>query len=77
MCISSVTLMKLIYSSEKSQMSERNLAVIEKFVSRIDVLNYDAAAATRTTQIRAELVRQGRPVGSFDQITQAMPAVGG
>ncbi|EFN7418099.1 tRNA(fMet)-specific endonuclease VapC [Escherichia coli] len=59
MCISSVTLMELIYGAEKSQMPERNLAVIEGFVSRIDVLDYDAAAATHTGQIRAELARQG------------------
>lgn len=52
----------------KSQMPERNLAVIEGFVSRIDVLDYDAAAATHTGQIRAELARQGRPVGPFDQM---------
>ncbi|EFX5408139.1 tRNA(fMet)-specific endonuclease VapC, partial [Shigella sonnei] len=68
MCISSVTLMELIYGAEKSQMPERNLAVIEGFVSRIDVLDYDAAAATHTGQIRAELARQGRPVGPFDQM---------
>ncbi len=53
---------------KKSQMPERNLAVIEGFVSRIDVLDYDAAAAIHTGQIRAELARQGRPVGPFDQM---------
>ncbi len=68
MCISSVTLMELIYGAEKSQMPERNLAVIEGFVSRIDVLDYDAAAATHSDQIRAEPARQGRPVGPFDQM---------
>ena len=41
MCISSVTLMELIYGAEKSQMPERNLAVIEGFVSRLEVLDYD------------------------------------
>ncbi|MEB6628990.1 tRNA(fMet)-specific endonuclease VapC [Escherichia coli] len=68
MCISSVTLMELIYGAEKSQMPERNLAVIEGFVSRLEVLDYDSAAATHTGQIRAELARQGRPVGPFDQM---------
>jgi len=63
MCISSVTLMELIYGAEKSQMPERNLAVIEGYV-----LDYDAAAATHSGQIRAELARQGRPVGPFDQM---------
>ena len=43
-------------------------SVIEGFVSRIDVLDYDAAAATHTGQIRAELARQARPVGPFDQM---------
>ncbi|EMD9041360.1 hypothetical protein VW603_004389 [Salmonella enterica] len=57
MCISSVTLMELIYGAEKSQMPERNLAVIEGFVSRLDVLDYDTPAATHTGQIRAD---QGR-----------------
>lgn len=52
----------------KSQMPERNLAVIEGFVSRLVVLDYDSAAATHTGQIRAELARQGRPVGPFDQM---------
>ncbi|ECV2306883.1 tRNA(fMet)-specific endonuclease VapC [Salmonella enterica subsp. enterica serovar Javiana] len=68
MCISTVTLMELIYGAEKSQMPERNLAVIEGFVSRLDVLDYDAAAATHTGQIRAELARKGQPVGPFDQM---------
>lgn len=44
MCISSVILMELIYGAEKSQMPERNLAVIEGFVSRLDVLDYDTPA---------------------------------
>ncbi|MHA6158429.1 tRNA(fMet)-specific endonuclease VapC, partial [Escherichia coli] len=52
----------------RSVYAYRNLAVIEGFVSRIDVLDYDAAAATHSGQIRAELARQGRPVGPFDQM---------
>lgn len=68
MCISSVTVMELVYGAEKSQFPERNLAIIEGFISRLDVLDYDYAAATHTGQIRAELARQGRPVGPFDQM---------
>ncbi|HHA1672042.1 TPA: tRNA(fMet)-specific endonuclease VapC [Enterobacter roggenkampii] len=68
MCISSITLMELIYGAEKSQAPERNLAVIEGFISRLDVMDYDAAAATHTGQIRAELARQGRQIGPFDQM---------
>jgi tRNA(fMet)-specific endonuclease VapC len=66
LCISSVTLMELIYGAEKSQAPERNLAVLEGFIARLDVLNYDAAAAAHSGQIRAELSRHGLPIGPFD-----------
>ncbi|WP_130835891.1 type II toxin-antitoxin system tRNA(fMet)-specific endonuclease VapC [[Erwinia] mediterraneensis] len=68
MCISTVTLMELIYGAEKSQAPERNLAVVEGFLSRLDVLDYDALAAVHTGQIRAELARKGTPVGPYDQM---------
>ncbi len=61
MCISSVTLMELIYGAEKSQMPERNLAVIEGFVSRIDVLDYDAAAATHSEPDKSRTCPSGTP----------------
>jgi tRNA(fMet)-specific endonuclease VapC len=68
MCISSITLMELIYGAEKSQAPERNLAVVEGFVSRLEVLDYDAPAAIHSGQIRAELARKGTPVGPYDQM---------
>ena len=48
-------------AEKKARCPERNLAVIEGFVSRIDVLDYDAASCHHTGQIRAELARQGPP----------------
>ena len=68
MCISSITLMELIYGAEKSQMPERNLAVVEGFVARLEVLDYDAQAAIHSGQIRAELARKGTPIGPYDQM---------
>ncbi|WP_079964752.1 type II toxin-antitoxin system tRNA(fMet)-specific endonuclease VapC [Salmonella enterica] len=68
MCISSITLMELIYGAEKSQAPERNLAVVEGFVSRLEVLDYDAQAAIHSGQIRVELARKETPVGSYDQM---------
>ncbi|MGV7091241.1 type II toxin-antitoxin system tRNA(fMet)-specific endonuclease VapC [Siccibacter turicensis] len=66
MCISTVTLMELIYGAEKSQNPERNLAVVEGFAARLDVLTFDNDAATHTGQIRAELARKGTPIGAWD-----------
>lgn len=68
MCISSVTLMELVYGAEKSQAPERNLAVVEGYVSRLEVLDYDGQAAIHSGQIRAELARKGSPVGPYDQM---------
>lgn len=66
--ISTVTLMELIYGAEKSAAPERNLAVIEGFAARLEVLEYDNHAAAHTGQLRAELAREGRPIGPYDQM---------
>ena len=67
-CISTVSLMELIYGAEKSSNSERNLSEIEGFIARIDVLSYDDIAANHTGQIRAELATLGTPIGPYDQM---------
>lgn len=68
MCITTVTLMELIYGAEKSANIERNLKEIEGFAARLNVLSYDNAAAIHTGQIRAELGKVGKPIGSYDQM---------
>ena len=68
MCISTVTLMELIYGAEKSAQPERNLRDIEGFASRLTVLPYDREAAVHTGRIRAELARAGTPIGPYDQM---------
>ena len=68
MCISSVTLMELIYGAEKSANTEQNLRVIEGFSARLDVLAFDPIAAAHSGQIRAELANKGKPIGPYDQM---------
>ncbi|MFY8101156.1 MAG: tRNA(fMet)-specific endonuclease VapC, partial [Allorhizobium sp.] len=68
MCISAVSLMELIYGAEKSASPERNLAVVEGFAARLDVLPYDEIAASHTGQLRAELAKSGTPIGPYDQM---------
>ncbi|MCY1667681.1 type II toxin-antitoxin system tRNA(fMet)-specific endonuclease VapC [Rhizobium sp. SL86] len=68
LCMSSVSLMELIYGAEKSASPERNLAVVEGFAARLEVLSYDEIAATHTGQLRAELARNGTPIGPYDQL---------
>lgn len=68
LCLSTVSLMELVYGAEKSSQPERNLRVVEGFAQRLEVLPYDAAAAVHTGQIRAELARAGTPIGPCDQM---------
>lgn len=66
MAISSITLAELAHGVEKSADQARNLAVVEDFVSRLDVLPYDDRAAWQYGLIRAALERQGTPIGVND-----------
>jgi tRNA(fMet)-specific endonuclease VapC len=68
MCISTITLMELVYGAEKSAQPERNLKDIEGFSARLEVLSYDFDAAVHSGQLRAELARGGTPIGPYDQM---------
>jgi tRNA(fMet)-specific endonuclease VapC len=68
LCMSSISLMELIYGAEKSAAPERNLSVVEGFAARLEVLAYDEIAAAHTGQLRAELARGGTPIGPYDQL---------
>lgn len=68
LCISTITLMELIYGAEKSAIPERNLSRVEGFVARLQVLDYDDAAAIHSGQLHAELARQGKQIGPYDQL---------
>lgn len=68
LAISTVTLMELIYGAEKSAAPARNLAVVEGFAARLEVLDYDQSGAAHTAQLRAELAKAGTPIGPYDQM---------
>jgi tRNA(fMet)-specific endonuclease VapC len=66
LCISCITLGELHYGAEKSARRVDNLAAIEHFVARLDVLPFEAKAAVHYGQVRAELERAGTPCGPHD-----------
>lgn len=66
MGISSITLAELLHGAEKSSRVAENLAVIEDFCSRLEVLAYGAKAAQHYGGIRASLERSGTPIGVND-----------
>jgi tRNA(fMet)-specific endonuclease VapC len=68
LCISAITLAEIIYGAEKSARPVENLAIIEQFVARLDVLSFGERGATHYGQLRAELERAGHPVGIHDMM---------
>lgn len=66
MAISSITLAELVHGAEKSSDVSRNLAVVEDFVSRLEVIAYDDKAAWQYGNIRATLEKAGQPIGVND-----------
>lgn len=66
MCISSITLAELLHGAEKSAKPDHNLRQVEDFVSRLEVLEYGAKAASHYGIIRADLERKGAPIGVND-----------
>lgn len=66
LCISSITLAELHHGVEKSEQVSRNLAVLEDFTSRLEVLPYSAEAAAQYGDIRADLERKGEVIGVND-----------
>jgi tRNA(fMet)-specific endonuclease VapC len=66
LCISTITLGELHYGAEKSTRRVDNLIAIEHFVARLDVLPFEAKAASHYGQVRAELERAVMPCGPHD-----------
>lgn len=66
MALSAITLAELVHGAEKSSRPAANLAVVEDFCSRLEVLPYGPKAAQHYGQIRAALEIAGTPIGVND-----------
>lgn len=66
MAISAITLAELMHGAEKSTRIADNLAAVEDFCSRLEVLPYGPKAAQHYGAIRAALEKWGRPIGVND-----------
>ena len=67
-CISSVTYAELVHGVEKSQAIEKNRLALVLLLSNIEILNFDANAAESYGKIRADLEKQGTPIGPLDMM---------
>lgn len=62
--VSSVVLHELYYGAFRSPRAEHNLALVDDI--RLQVLDLTASDAREAGRVRAELSRQGTPVGPYD-----------
>ena len=69
MCISTVTLGELLFGAENSSDPKKNMDVVEGFVARVNVLDYDYDAARQFGQLKEELKRN--PIGGYDLMIAA------
>lgn len=71
LCISAITLAELLYGAEKSARPVQNRLVVDQFAARLEALPFAEAAAAQYGQLRAELEREGKPVGGYDMLIGA------
>ncbi len=69
--VSSITLSELEYGVMKSAKPEQNRMALAQFIAPIEIPAYDDAAAQHYGEIRADLERQGKPIGSLDMLIAA------
>jgi tRNA(fMet)-specific endonuclease VapC len=66
--ISSITLAELQYGIEKSSSPEKNRDALEKFLTPIEILEFGYEATVEYGKIRAELEKNGVPIGPLDML---------
>lgn len=57
-----------MHGVQKSQAVDKNRLALALLLANIDILNFDAAAAESYGEIRAELEKQGTPIGPLDMM---------
>lgn len=66
LAISTIVLMELLHGAAKSAKPSENRRTVQDFASRVDVLSFDERASEHAAEIKADLEREGRSIGSYD-----------
>ena len=72
--VCSIVRAELFYGAHKSQQSQASLQRIRRFLANLPTLPFDDIAALYYGQFRAELARQGTPIGQHDLQIAAIAA---
>lgn len=71
LCVSAITLGELRHGVEKSACPAKNERALLQFLSILEILPFDAAAASEYGRICAFLQKRGTPIGPFDTLIAA------
>src|SRR5690606_18902829 len=71
LAISSITVAELEYGVRKSSQTTRNQQALIEFLTPFYVLDFDRKATVEYGIIRAELEKQGTPIGPLDTLIAA------
>ena len=67
-CISTITLAELEYGMAHSSYPRKNEEALIRFLAPVDILEFDADAASTYGQVRNNLQSQGSPIGPLDML---------
>ena len=67
-CISSVTYAELVHGVEKSAAVDKNRLALAILLANIEILDFDVNAAEGYGKIRADLEKNGTPIGPLDMM---------
>lgn len=68
LAVSTITVAELQFGAERSQNPQQNRHAYEAFLALVEVQPFSFAAAEHSGEIRAELAKTGRPIGSYDAL---------
>lgn len=66
LAISSVTVFELEYGAAKSKWGERTRQKLAMFLAPFNIISFDAHDAVIAGRLRADLTKQGLPIGPYD-----------
>ena len=66
--ISSITLAELQYGIMKSSSPEKNRDALDRFITPLEIIDFDFNATIAYGKIRADLERNGIPIGPLDTL---------
>ena len=66
--VSIITVFELEYGVQKSRYPKRSKDALAKFVAPLAIVNLNRSSVTESAAIRAQLEKEGRPIGPYDML---------